>query len=298
MTKPSVSGATAATLFFAAFCWGANFPLAHLVVGEMSPMAAAVGRFGIAAIVLLAMAAIRREPVRLIRHAPTLGLLSLVGVVLFNVLFFFAMQRTSATNGALLMATNPLLTALLAGLFLGERVSPRHLAALPIALGGVAMVVLGNGANVSLSLGDSLMVGADLSWATYNVLARRLMPAGSPIANMAAMMTYSVFGLIAVALISGESMSIPLSLNPPAAALVVMATLGTVVAYLCYNSGIAKLGAGRAALFLNTVPVWAMIVSALLGHPPSGVQIVGGAIVLTAVVFASLPRRAVAVAME
>lgn len=288
-SAPQSSGSTAGLLLFAAFCWGANFPLAHLAVGEMSPLAAAVGRFGIAALIMLGIAAVRRQPVGLIRHAKSLGVLAMVGIVAFNVLFFMAMQRTSATNGALIMATNPLVTVLLAGVFLGERVSARHMTALPIALGGVAMVVLGNGANVSLSLGDGLMIGANLSWAAYNVMAKRLMPVGpSAISNMAVMMTWAALGLIGVAVVSNVPMAVP---SPPAiGAVVFMGTIGTVVAYLFYNNGIAKLGAGKAALFLNTVPVWAMAVSALFNHPPTQLQMIGGAIVLMAVGFATMPR--------
>ena len=75
-------------------------------------------------------------------------------------------------------------------------------------------------------------------------------------------------------------------------ALLLMALGGSVLAYLFWNAGIARLGAPRAALFMNLVPVSAMVIAALEGQPPTWVQQVGGATVILAVILASWPGRA------
>ena len=67
-------------------------------------------------------------------------LLGILGIVGFNLFFFYAMAQTSAANGALIMATNPLLTTLLASACCASE-SLRQLAALPVALAGVAVVI-------------------------------------------------------------------------------------------------------------------------------------------------------------
>ncbi|MBR9973377.1 DMT family transporter [Magnetospirillum sulfuroxidans] len=265
----------------AAILWGANFNLSKLVVQEMPPLLAGAGRFVLAAMVMGVMVAWQRQTVPLIRHFRAYAMLGLVGIGGFNLLFFMGMQMTSAVNGALIMAVNPLATAFLAALFLGERLSRRQMVAMPVALAGVAIVVLGGGASLSLSAGDALMLGANLSWAVYNVLSRRLMPAESGLVNTTGIMVMGAVVMSLAALVVGVPVRMP---SPMAAqALVAMAIGGSALAYLFWNMGLARLGAGRTAVFLNLVPVSTMAIAAAGGQPPSMVQIIGAAVVLAAV---------------
>jgi len=287
--------ATTLLMIFATFCWGLNFPLAQMVVAEVHPLEAASVRFTLAALVLVVMAGYQRQTIPLVRHGFVLGLLALVGVAGFNMLFFLAMQKTSAVNGALIMGTNPLVVALLAAWTLGERPNLRHLIALPFAFVGVAVVVMGgHGASLSLSAGDMLMIGANLAWATYNVMARRYMPVGSPVGNTAAIMIFSAVGLSAAAYLLDTPITMPST--PVGLDIIVISIGGTVMAYLAYNHGIAKLGSGKAALFMNLVPVFAMASSAALGIVPTLIQVLGGCVVIASVIYATRPVAAVAAA--
>lgn len=265
----------------AAILWGANFNLSQPVVHEMHPLLAGAGRFVLAAVVMLAVAALRRRRVALLVHWRAYGLLGLVGIGGFNLLFFMGMQMTSPVNGALIMATNPLVTALLAALFLGERPGRVQLAAMPVALAGVGVVVLGGGAGLALSSGDALMMGANLAWALYNVLSRRLMPAGDGLAHTTGIMVMGAVVMAVAALGAGVPVQMPTA--TAAAALVMMAVGGSALAYLFWNMGIARLGAARTSLFLNLVPVSAMVIAALGGQPPGPTQVAGAAVVLLAV---------------
>ena len=274
--------------------WGVNFPLAQLVGSDIPPLEAATGRFVIAALAMLAVAMARGLAVPVLRHARSLGVIGVLGMAGFNLLFFFAMQHTSAVNGALIMGTNPLVTAILAALVLGERPSLRQLLALPVAMAGVAAVVLGSGVGAAMASGDGLMLAANMVWAGYNVAVRRLMPAGDAFANTTVMIVWSALALGAAALIWGDAFALPGAVA--GASLLMVALPGTVLAYLFYNAGIAGVGAGRAALFMNLVPVWAMAASAVFGANPSGSQLLGGAVVVGSVCFAMMPARRPAVA--
>jgi len=265
----------------AAILWGANFNLSQLVVHEMHPLLAGAGRFVLAALVMWVVAAVWRHKVPLVRHWRAYFLLGLVGIGGFNLLFFMGMASTSAVNGALIMATNPLVTSALAALFLGERLGRVQLMAMPVALAGVGVVVLGGGAGLHLALGDAAMIGANLAWALYNVLARRLMPAESGIANTAGIMTMGALVMALGGLAVGTPVQMP---SPPAlVALIFMAVGGSAVAYLLWNAGISRLGAARTSVFLNLVPVSTMTIAALAGQPPGGTQLAGAALVLAAV---------------
>lgn len=274
---------------FATIFWGANFNLAKPVVAEMHPYIAGASRFLIAAAIMLCITFYRGESVPL-RHLRVYLILGLMGVFGFNLFFFLGMQSTSAANGALIMALNPLITSLLAYVFLQQQPSNRQLLGFPIGVLGVAVVVLGAGAHLHVASGDWLILAANLSWAFYNVFARKLMPKDtSGIASTAGIMLVGALALTAVALISGEKFIIP-SLHA-GSALLLMTVGGGVLAYLFWNAGIAKLGAPQAAIFLNLVPLSSMIISAFEGMPPNQAQLIGGVLVISAVTFASLPVR-------
>ncbi len=287
---------TIVLLVFAVIMWGANFNLSQPLLAEVHPLTAGAERFVIAALVMLAVMAAKRESlVPLARHARSYLALGLVGTAGFNVLFFLGMQSTSAVNGALIMATNPLVTSVLAALVLGERPNPGHMAALPVALAGVATVILGGGGGgLALSPGDTLILGANLCWALYNVLARKLMPKASGLANTTGVMVMGAASLIVASLVGGAPVAVPGA--SAGAALLAMALGGTVLAYLFYNAGLAALGAVKTSLFLNLVPVTAMTIAALTGTPPTALQLAGGLITIGAVTMAMVPWRKSAVA--
>ncbi len=292
MGKTLVYGLVALSAVF----WGANFNLAGPVLAEMAPAWAGAGRFLVAAAALGLILAWRRESLRMPNRRGLLAYagLGILGVGGFNLLFFAAMTLTSPINGALIMATNPLVTALLAWLALGERPSVRVMLALPVALLGVSLVISGGDPArmlaLSISAGDGLMLAANLCWAGYTVAGRRLLPVVGGLADSTAIMAVGAGILTLAALAQGA----PVTLPGPAglSALLAMGLLGSVLAYLFWNEGIKTLGAGRTALFLNLVPVSTMILSAATGTAPSGLQLAGGGLVILAVLAATAPLPA------
>ncbi len=271
----------------AAFFWGANFLLGGYLIHDISPPWAAAFRFMLGALLMFVIAGVKRERVlpAFREHAATYAMLGAVGIVGFNLLFFYALRYTSANNAALIMATNPLLTTLLAAMTLRERPGVRHLLALPIALAGVVIVVThgnpGDLLELRLSRGDVLMLCANMFWALYNVLCSRYMPQASPLVNTTWIMATAAALLLALAIASGTQ---PAALGEKASiSIVVMAIGGTVLAYLFWSIGIARLGAARTAIFLNLVPVFTMLLGVLIEDLPTAAQLVGGSLVLVGV---------------
>ena len=287
-------GTTYFLVAIAAFFWGANFVLAGPVLADLPPLWAASLRFLFGAVLMVAIAGLRKEDLvgMLRRHAGVYLLLGTVGIAAFNLFFFYALRTTSAANGALIMATNPLLTTLIASMVLGEKPTFRHLAAIPVALAGVLVVVTkGDFATFSVSVGDWLMLGANFFWALYNVLGKKYMPAGSALGNTSLVMTAGAFVLFAAAMGSGAHFAEPGA--RAAEALAIMAVGGTVLAYLFWSMGIMRLGAGRTAIFLNLVPVFAMLIEGFMGASPTSAQLAGGLLVLCGVTISMLRLEAI-----
>ncbi len=278
-----------------AFFWGANFLLGGYVIHDIPPLWAAAVRFVLAAMLMFAIVGVKREnlfaPLR--KNIGIYVMLGVVGIVGFNLFFFYALRYTSANNAALIMATNPLLTTLLAAAILGERPGMRHLVALPIALAGVAVVITHGNLNsllaLQLSIGDMLMLCADIFWALYNVLCRRYMPQASPLVNTTWIIAAGAAVLLCVALGSGAQLA---ALGAKATvSIAIMAIGGTVLAYLFWSMGIARLGAARTAIFLNLIPVFAMLLGVLIEDMPTAPQLAGGLLVLGGVTISMLPAR-------
>lgn len=273
-------------VLIATFFWGINFVLAGYVLADFSPNWSAATRFGGAAVLLLGVAVWQGAALlSLFRRYYLIYIpLGLIGVTGFNLLFFYAMQTTSADNAALIMATNPLVTSLIAFLWLGERMPWNSVLALPIALIGVSIVVTHghfvNTTSVDYVLGDGLMLLANLCWALYNVLSRRFMPRENALANTALIIFSGAVALLLLALWHDGASSLVMPSASGAVAMVVFILGGTVLAYLFWNMAIARLGAGKTALFMNAVPVFAFLAAIWVGELPSSTQLLGGGIVL------------------
>mgnify|MGYP003394251883 CR=1 FL=1 len=121
-----VNGSTYLLVTTAVFFWGANFLLGGYVIHDIPPLWAAAMRFVLGALLMFAIVGIKREnlfaPLR--KNIGIYFMLGVVGIVGFNLFFFYALSYTSANNAALIMATNPLLTTLLAAVV--PRPTPPH----------------------------------------------------------------------------------------------------------------------------------------------------------------------------
>jgi drug/metabolite transporter (DMT)-like permease len=276
-------------LTMAAVLWGANFNLAKPILREMAPFAAGAWRNIISAVLALLILCILRERFA-IRHWKAYLLLGFTGVVGYNVFFFLALQTTSAVNASLIMALSPLLTVIVAYFVLGDRPTLLQLIALPISLGGVAVVVLGAGTHGGSLRGDALMLVASLLWAFYSVFVRKSLPRdASSTANILGIMLVGAVGMLVVSWAAGTGLPIP---GPRIGAfLVVLALGGGLIAYYLWNAGVRRIGAGSASVFINLVPVASMLISTAIGSPPTRWQLIGAAIVITAVTVSTKASR-------
>lgn len=271
------------------FFWAAVFHVAKYAVAIVSPLYAGAWRFLVAAAVLMPLVAMREgwPLATLRRNAPALLLMSVVGVLGFNLCMFYGLRQTSAVNGALIMGFNPALTVALSALLSREPVSARQLFGLLLGLSGVVLVVSRGSwhtlASLSFSLGDLLVLLGSLGWAAYSVIPKRyvhglstLQVTGSTIAGGAVLMA------LCAAVVAPDFLQPP-SL-PIAAAIAFMGLFGSVLAYMWWNQGVQALGAASVAIFINLVPIFAALIGLLLWQAITWAQIWGAALVITGVV--------------
>lgn len=276
--------------------WGGTFIAARIVALVLPPEMGAVGRFGIATLGFLAVAFALEGGLPRLTRAQTLGTLALgfSGIFLYNVGFFTALSQLPASRTALFVSLNPVVTLIGAYLFLNERLSPIRLLGIALALIGVTIVItrgeLASLSDGSFGVGEAAMMVAVVSWATYTLIGRVVMRNLSVIAAT----TYAALwgtGFLTLNLIAHwQPMPAAALTSSTLAALVYLGLVGTVVAFTWYAQGVNAVGAARAAVFTNLVPVFAVIqASLILGEAILPSMVVGGAIAICGVMLANKP---------
>jgi drug/metabolite transporter (DMT)-like permease len=261
--------------------WGSAFLLIKLAGDAFSPGAIAVGRLGLAFLVLAPFAALSRNP---LPRRPLTWLFLLAMAVVGNALPFWliawGVQGIDTGLAGILMAVMPLTTIVLAHLFVeGERLGASRLAGFLLGFAGI-VVLMGPDALLGLQGSGSALwsqlavLSGAVCYACNSIIARR-----RPAEGDAVMASTCVLGLATLLLL-------PLLLAAPGAppamdgraadrlpqALAALAALGvvsTALATVVYFKLIAAAGPSFLALMNYLVPVWALVIGmALLGETP------------------------------
>lgn len=283
-----------AALTLAALAYASNWVIARGLIHAVPPMAMAFWRWSIALVALLALAAphLRADWPRIREALPRLAVLGVLGTGGFQVLAYWGLQHTTATNAVLLNAAVPLFVMLLAAARLGERLSARQwFGALVSAIGVVVIVLRADPAalaSLAFNSGDLFVLGAMLSWAAYTVGVRRR-PAGlhpaSFLAVLAAAGTAFTALFFAIELAAGARAIVSAA---TVSALVYLGLVPSVLAYFCWGYGVERLGPSRAGLFSHLVPLFGAALSMIfLGERLHAYHLAGAALIFAGLALAS-----------
>lgn len=289
LPSPPATGATTMRwlLLGTMALWGANLSVVKLLISRHDTMAVALLRMIVAALALVVVMRWRRLGwPRLARdQVLTLGICAVLMVYLNQILFTEGIARTTAANAALIIALNPLVSALLAAALLGDRFTPARAGGVVMGFGGVAMVVLNRpGAALgSGSLGDLLVLGSVLSWVCGGVLVQRLARRlDSAVISTVVHTAGAVMLMLHMALRPS-----PLGIDwarfswVDGVLLVMSGLLATAVGALVWNRALTTLGVARTALYVYWVPIFGVSFAVLLlGEPLTVWHVAGLAAVL------------------
>lgn len=252
-----------------------------------------VVRFGLAAVVLLAVAAGTGALRRLSRRAVLVGLgMGVFGYAVQASLYFSALRHLDAALVALILYVYPALVMLVAVLTRREPVSPRRVAALLVALAGIGLVLVGAGAaSGGLDVrGALLALGAALTYTGYIVVGDRFTDGAPPLALAAVICAGATAALLVVGGVRGGT-----ALDFTATGwlwLTAIALVSTVGSMLLFFAGMARVGPSTAAILSILEPVVTVVSAAVMfGELLTAVQVAGGALVLAAVVLVRQPRE-------
>ena len=292
---PRAALATYGKLTLMALFWGGTFIGGRIAAGEMTPAAAALWRYVIGIVLLVAAAYVLEGGLPRLSARQWLGvvLLGATGVVLFNLCFMYALARVPASRASLIMALNPAVTLIAAAIFLHEHLTRSKVLGIAIALAGVAVVLgHGNPANLfsgSVGIGEIVMFGCPLAWTANTLVAKRMLGNVSAIGQTAFGSIAGALMLVAMLAFQGE-LALPHVSARVWGALVFLGIFGTAIALVLFYDGVRRIGAARASVFINLVPVFAVLLGVLVLHEALETSmLVGGALVIGGILLLNRP---------
>jgi len=276
-------------LIGAAVVWALQPAFIKWLTAEMLPLTFTALRHTVIAGVLLVVYYLRERhrfwPLG--REWLLFALMGATGILINNAVQFTGLKYTTMTNCALISAMAPTFTALLAALFLRERLAGRAWLGIVLSLVGVT-VIISQGSweliqSLSLNYGDVLCIVAILGWAVFSLLGVEVMKRHSAVGATA---WSSLFGAVLTCLYGmavGEFQ--PVALSPLAFSCAAYATLlGGIFCVLAWNYGVQAVGASTAAVFLNLMPVVGMVGGViLLGELITTASVAGAVLVISGV---------------
>jgi drug/metabolite transporter (DMT)-like permease len=283
-------------LFGAGLTWGCSFLFIKLIGDGLHLTVVAASRAILASLALMIVVAALGQSIlprgREVRDWLVLGC---VNGFLPNLLVAYALLHLDSGPAAMIQASGPLMTALLASAVLpGEKLTPARLVGIGVGAGGVALLLgpqafAGGGA----TMGVLAMLLLTFGYAVGNVYARTVTSA-APLRLALGQQTVSMLGgtLVALAVV-GPAGFAPVGAHWPA--VVALGLYSTALPIWLFMRLITRAGPTKAAMTGYIVPLTAVALGVIvLGEPLAARQVMGGALVLfgVAIVTGLFGRRA------
>ncbi|MBS0539627.1 MAG: DMT family transporter [Proteobacteria bacterium] len=268
---------------------GSSYPFAKEVLATMSPLLYSGSRYLIAGLFLMAILALRRQPMALPqRDWLPMILLSVVGVVIFQACWGLGMSRTAPSLGSIVMTTTTAFGAIIAWIG-GRRLSALGWTGIVVAFAGVVIVVNNSLSRVTLAFdnlgGTGFWLVSAFTWALY---VYKGAPYNARLGALRVMAWTTLIGsaiLTPLSLIFDSLGEFGLLSQRQWSFWLYTAIFPVGVAFLGLTAGFERLGVSRVMLYMYLIPIAGVGLSAaFFGDPLTPARVLGGLIVLAGVI--------------
>ena len=282
-------------LVLATILWGGNFVIGRAVSDDIPPFTLALLRWFVALIVFLPIVIkkLKMDWPKLKANYPAVILMAITGVAAFNTLVYIGVHYTTSINASLMNSSTPIMIYILSFIFLKDRLNWKQIVGTAISLVGVLFILTSGSLSQLFSMqfnkGDLIVLIAVLCWAIYSIVVKR--NAGKLPGDTTFFATIVLGFILLIPFASYELTTTNISINwslSTVAAIIYVGTFASIVAFLSWNKGVVAIGANRASIFLNFIPLFATIFAALfIGETPTIAQLVGGLAIVIGVIIAN-----------
>jgi drug/metabolite transporter (DMT)-like permease len=277
-------------LFLTAVFWGGTFIAGRYITRDVGPFSAGFLRFTVASVLLLLL--VRRAEGRLPSiekgQVIPLILLGMTGVFAYNVFFFKGLKLIHAGRASVIIANNPIVIALFAGLIFRERLTVLKVMGIVLSvIGAIIVVSKGQVAEVfrgGIGWGEIFIFCCVASWGCFSLIGKVVMTHLSPLVAVAYSSAVGAAALLVPAWLEGMFTDISHYTLLDWLGIVYLGIFGTVIGFVWYYEGIKAIGPTKAGQFINFVPPSAIVLAFfILGEPMTSSLLLGALFVITGV---------------
>lgn len=281
-------------LALANLLWSGNWIAGRALRDAFDPVTLNISRWVIAVLVLapFALPALRGKGALIRRNAGVLLLLSLTGIALFHSLVYLGLRSTTAVNAVLINSSIPLFILICSWVMERERASLRQVSGMLVSLAGI-LVILSRGRpgallELELQAGDAWILLAMPVWGIYSVLLKRRPLELGGVAFLFVIALAAVLMLAPLAALFAVQAAPKIPAPVEALGVLYIGLAASVLAYICWNRGVAAVGANAAGVTVHLLPAFGTVLAILfLGETFAGFHAAGIATILAGVVLAT-----------
>ncbi|MFQ5981559.1 MAG: DMT family transporter [Candidatus Heimdallarchaeota archaeon] len=255
-----------ALLVLAMAFWGGSWVAGKVISEIAAPLSLAFWRFVLSSLVLVPTLWLAQDknPSFDQKDIPSFFFLGLTGVAIYNFFFLTGLRYTTASSGALIAGTNPILIGIFAIVFLGEKKGWHKLLGFLCGMTGVVLVVGLDALEGTNWQGNILIFMGMIAWASYSTRVRQLSD------------SYTSLELTTYGVVCGTIILLPLALLEWNfemyesgqfhiwAGIVYLALFSTCAGFGLFNRSLRRIGASRTAIFINLVPIFGSLFAIVL----------------------------------
>lgn len=282
-----------------------NLIAGRYALDSFSPLEANALRYGLALALLAPM--LGRWPAPTRRELPVLVATGLLGICIYNLLFYEALELIPASEAGLLEMTIPAASLFLAWAFLREKVAARHVVGIVVSFVGTVWLlqILPSAAADAKSAdtwrGEALMLAGVLCFAVYAIFSKSAMQRLPPTAVATYSCLFGVLPLLALALPRFVAQPDVLTDASVASWLAILygAVVGFVYNIIAWYYCFRRVGVARTNVFLYLVPIFgALLAVPIFEEHLTGWQVFGAGVTMFGVVLATMQSRRAVIAPD
>ncbi len=278
-------------LLFTMLFWGGTFVAGRVVSQNVGPFSIAFQRFAIASILLILLTLKVEDKLPALKKFQILPIimLGMTGIFTYNVMFFKGLKIIEASRASLIIATCPVFITIFSAIFLKEKINLiKGLGIVVSVCGAIVVISKGNIEQIfrtGLGLGELYIFCCVLSWVAYSLIGKGVMRNLSPLVSVSYSAIVGAVALFIPACFEGLLQNLSHQSVLDWSCISYLGIFGTVIGFVWYYQGVQQLGPTKAGLFINFVPVFAILCAFLILREPITFSLVVGTVLVISGVY-------------
>lgn len=270
-----IDARTTIALGIAILLWASSFVVIRAILPVFTPGHIALARFLIASILLVVPAVITHIKLPALKDIPVIFLLGFLGIFVYHIAQNYGEITVTAGSAAMIMSSVPIFTAILATLFLGEKLRLWGWLSILVSFFGVYLIALGEKEGMKFDWGVILLLLAAISTSAFFVLQKSYLQKYGALH----LVTYAIWAGTLLLLIFAPGLVEEIA-NAPTEATISMIYLGifpSAVAYFTWSYALSRAPTSIVASFIYLQPVLAIVIAWIwLNEMPVLISMIGG----------------------